>query len=88
MHLSYKVTSWITVKGFDENKLDELQSRLRMGEDPLDVVYDFDDGLDFENNVECEEYISPEENGWAATVEIYSDDGELVWDNSPEANLE
>lgn len=91
MHLDYKVTTWIRVNGLEEDNLDKLKERLRNGENPLDIVFneDIDSGdLDFDNISEVEEYMTPEENGWASTVEIYSDEGELLWNNSPEANLE
>jgi hypothetical protein len=41
----------------------------------------------FETLLDTEEYISPEENGGQSTIEIYNNDGQLVWDNSIKQEL-
>ena len=77
MYIDFKITTWERVKTDNEQVINGLKDGniTCAGE-----IFDVDSEASCEKMAETDEQISPEENG-AATIEIYTDKGELLWDN-------
>ena len=79
-HLDYKVEVWVRVEidqDADVNKIiEDLQRFL-----PYDAVERNKAVANIEYLMECESYITPEENDGQNTVEIYNNDGQLIYEN-------
>jgi len=41
----------------------------------------FDADVEYEGLTDTEEYITPSENGRCSTIEVYVNNGELIWKN-------
>lgn len=81
MHITYKVTTWIKAE-IESGSIskDELIEKLSVGLSPSEVIFDKIDN--YENIVETEEWMSSEENNNKPTIELYSDGGVLLWNNT------
>ena len=84
-HLDYKATVWFRIKLYsEETDINEVINNLNKGRIPYDsVVMDSEDEMLIECDalLETETYIHPVDNDDMSTVEIYSDKGELIWQN-------
>ena len=84
-HLDYKATVWFRIKLYsEETDINEVINNLNKGRIPYDsVVIDSEDEMLIECDalLETETYIHPVDNDDMSTVEIYSDKGELIWQN-------
>ena len=80
--IDYKVTVWKRINLHDNSKTEEIIELLNKGCD-IDRLYD--DGLlrDSSFTIEgTEAPVSVEENGGCETIEVFSANGENIWDNS------
>lgn len=79
-HLDYKVEVWVRVEidqDADVSKIiDDLQRFL-----PYDAVERNEALSNIEYLMESEQYITPEENDGQNTIEIYNNDGQLIYKN-------
>lgn len=82
-HLDYKCTTWCRLHFDDNVDLDRVKKMIEDGFLPLEIGYD----QDFIKNTEwssiddCEEYLTPEENGGFRTIELYDDEGNIICTN-------
>lgn len=78
-YIDYKVTSWIRMK-IDTSQIEEAEELIKEGVTPLylDIILN---PTDINNLFEVEEYLPVEENGGQSTIELYHDNGDLVYSN-------
>lgn len=85
MKFDFKITTWERVEVPEELEAAVL-AKIESGDiwttnQVLEFVEDMGGRADWEIIPECEEYITPEENGGAATIEVM-EDGEFLYTNS------
>ena len=78
-YIDYKVTSWIRME-IDTSQIEEAKELIKEGVTPsdLDIILN---PTDINNLFEVEEYLPLEENGGQSTIELYHDNGNLVYSN-------
>lgn len=82
-HIDYKMTVWGRVHFKDNTDMDMVTHIIDV--DGLGAIFDEDLGfVEQETLFETEEEMTPEENGWNATIEVFNHDGDLIWDNEPD----
>lgn len=89
MYADVKVTVWQRVKlNEDENVTKEkVIEAIKMN--GASILFEMDGtDPDWEVLVETEEYITPEENGGCSTIELYDDNGKLLWENGTYNNTD
>ena len=90
MEIHYKCTSWCKLKFDGDVKKEDIIKKLEEGYLPLEIGYDGIvpnlENCEWEAINDTEEYLSPEENGNQATIELMeeTEEGYLksTWDNS------
>ena len=85
MKLHVKITTWQEIElNQDENVSLEEITELLNKYGPSELWDDENERFSpsYENLTETEEYMSVEENGGCATMELYDDDMKLLWSNS------
>lgn len=82
-HLDYKCTTWCRLDFDDSVDLDKVKKLIEEGYLPLEIGYDQDDiqNTEWSTIIDCEEYMTPEENKGYETIELYNDDGEIICTN-------
>lgn len=85
MHIDVKVTMWQRIQ-LNENEGVSLEEVIELLEKfgPSELWNDEKERFlpDYENMTDTEEYISVEENQGCSTMELYNDNGDLLWENS------
>ena len=82
-YLDTKITTWmrtdfeIEAKSLEEAKQKAIEFHLEMGTAEIP----------WEQNLDCQEIMSPEENGNQSTEELFLDTGEEIWSNTPNVSL-
>jgi hypothetical protein len=81
MHVDVKVEVWQRIFLPDDTSPEEIIELLEV-HSPSELwdIGEYDPS--FETLIETEEYMTPEENGGQSTIEVYNNEGQLVWDNS------
>jgi hypothetical protein len=84
-YLDYKATVWFRIKLNDDTNVDEVVKQLERYE-PHEAVAMAQDEYITECDLmyETETYLDPSDNNDFSTVEIYSDKGELIYQNGKE----
>lgn len=90
MEIHYKCTSWCKLKFDGDVKKEDIIKKLEEGYLPLEIGYDGIvpnlENCEWEAINDTEEYLSPEENGNQATIELMEETKEgclkSIWDNS------
>lgn len=76
MYLDYKCTVWRRIHiPNDKNNKKYIIEKLKQGIEPL-----FQDA-DYETLYDTSEDMTVEENGGSSTIELFNDDGELIFKN-------
>lgn len=89
--IEYRVVTWNKITLPDSVDLEEVKQKLQEGIDPFDLCFGermleskkLYEECDFDNLIETEYVLSPEENGGYSTIEIYLDK-QLFWQNGKE----
>ena len=90
MEIHYKCTSWCKLKFDGDVKKEDIIKKLEEGYLPLEIGYDGIvpnlENCEWEAINDTEEYLSPEENGNQATIELMEESErgwlESIWNNS------
>lgn len=79
MYLDVKVTAWQRIKLDDDATKERVINHLK--ENSHSSL--FDDGIayDYETLTDTEEQVTVEDNKGFSTLELYNEDGELLWAN-------
>lgn len=82
MYVDVKVNVWQRIHLNEEGAtLNDIKKTIEEG--GVGSLWDREDcDIYWETMVETEEYISVSENGGCSTVEVYDDDGNLLWKNA------
>lgn len=84
-HLDYKVEVWVRIEIDQDADLNKIVENLKTMQ-PYDAVYDCGELWSIDYQVESEEYLTPEENDGQNTIEIYNNDGQLIYENGTNNN--
>lgn len=76
-----KYTTWGRHQFSEETDLQEIANRLKSGNLDQSELADLEGFENFSYICEVEEFIEPEENEGAATIEIYNNEGRIIWEN-------
>lgn len=84
-HIDYKVTTWRKIYVPDE-KMQEVIEVLVTNPDAYTIyeTMDVHGVYDISDEADCEEPMLPEENNGMSTIEMYDNNGQLVFENAPE----
>ena len=82
MYIDYKCNVWIRMNISDEEEFHKTLQSLRTSKNPSEVLNNTP--CELETLFETENVLEPFENGGESTIEVYSDSGSLVWENSDE----
>jgi len=82
-YVDIKITTWERIFIKDED-LDKVKSLMESGEisNPSDIWVHTEPEL-VEGIRETDEFMTPEDNDYQPTMELYTDDHTIVWDNDP-----
>ena len=81
--LDFKVTTWERVFINDKVNEEELLQKLKTKEiESVSDMYDNYENLSSELLTEHSEQLSTKENSGSATIEVYSEDSSIIFDNS------
>jgi hypothetical protein len=81
MNLEYKCVVWVRVR-FDSEKQEQIIEELKKGSEPLDIIDLFPNNFkDSEHIIESEEFLPVERNNNQSTIELYNDEGKLLFSN-------
>ena len=89
-YLDYKATIWCRIPIKSNDALKRVQEKIEANILPSELYNDLDSDNDVgrcEILYETEEFISPNENDGNATIEIWDDEGNFIWDNSYESEI-
>lgn len=78
-YIDYKVTSWVRIH-IEESQIDEAQKMIEHGDCPNDLI-NYLDPSEVESLIEVEDYLPIEENDGQSTIELYTEDANLVYSN-------
>ena len=86
MYIDYKKTTWerIHISETDQKELtnDEIIKFVKQNQQNNTLLWDVvSEDLSVEQLVESDEFMTPEDNEGCSTIEIYNDDGTLLWEN-------
>jgi len=80
--IDYKIKMWNRIHFSDAADIEKLKQILIKDQYPIDDLVDEESGFtELENLFETEEYITPDVNEKNATIELYDDNGKLIWSN-------
>ena len=81
-HVDIKITTWERIFIKDED-LDQVHQLLKSGEvtTPNELL-EHVESEEVESISEVDEFMTPQENGNQATMELFKDKETLLWDNS------
>ena len=87
MYIDQKVTIWTRLNfNCNEDEIERIKNEvlkhLKEGKGQDDIASMYDDQVEFETLYETSEAMTVHENGGCGTVEFYSDEGELLFENS------
>ena len=87
MYLDQKVTVWKRISfNCNEDELKQLEKdvlkHLKEGKTTDEICGMYFDIIEHETIYDTGEEISVEENGGCSTMELYNDDGELIFENA------
>ena len=84
MYVDVKVTVWQRIKLNEDEDVSakDVIEMLELYEPWLEFLWDEKKfSIDWDTITDTEEYLPAEENGGCSTVELYDDEGKLLWDN-------
>lgn len=84
-YLDYKVECWVRVEIDQDADLNKIIENLEKFS-PYDAVERESASTNIEYLMESEEYITPEDNDGQNTIEIYNNDGQLIYENGTNNN--
>lgn len=84
MYIDYKITNWQRVHIPDDaNKTqEEIIEMVKNAQQGNNWLWDEIEPEPSFEDLMCEEFIHPIDNNNQSTIEIYNEDGGLLWDNS------
>jgi hypothetical protein len=83
MYVDVKVTVWQRIQLNEEDGVTLNEIKNTIENEGVNALWDRKDcDISWETILETEEYMSVSENGGCSTVEIYDDDGNLLWENA------
>ena len=84
MYVDVKVTVWQRIKLNEDEDVsaEDVIEMLKLHEPYMDFLWDEKKfSIDWDTITDTEEYLPAEENGGQSTVELYDNDGKLLWNN-------
>ena len=79
MYLDVKVTAWQRIKLDDDATKEQVINHLK--ENSHFSLFDDEIAYDYETLTDTEEQVTIEDNKGFSTLELYNEDGELLWAN-------
>ena len=78
-YIDYKVTNWVRVH-FPEKAnmklvIDDLKNHRQLPSEG------FDEDVTYETMYNTEKYLDPSENDGDSTIEVYNNNGKIIWEN-------
>lgn len=87
MYVDVKMSIWQRIDIIDKGNLTKEEVINVLKNKGTSYLWDLPDvQIDLEELTDTEEYLTPEDNGGESTVELYEDNGTLIWENSNEEN--
>ena len=86
MSVDVKVTTWQRIKIDSEATEEQVLNVLKNGSHFN--LWDDEIAYDVEQLTDTEEELTPEENNGCSTIEVYNDEGALIWENATEYSEE
>lgn len=84
MYVDVKVTVWQRIKLNEDEDVsaEDVIEKLKLHEPWLGFLWNEEKfSIDWDTITDTEEHMTVEENGGCSTVELYDDDGKLLWEN-------
>ena len=89
-YIDYKSTIWARLHleaGDSNDTLEDVQKILDTNPTISDLTSNITEDIRYETMYDTEEELLPFENDGQCTIEVYSTEGELLWDNTPKSEL-
>lgn len=81
-HLAYKAEIWVQIDIDSDTDLSEIVEKIKNNTNPYDAVSEVENSVpNTEFLLETEEYLSIEYNDGQSTIELYDNDGNLIYQN-------
>jgi hypothetical protein len=87
MYIDVKVEVWQRIHLNEEESVTKEKIIETITKEGVNELWELEDvDISWEFLAEAEEYLSVEKNGGQATVELYNDECELLWENGNNGN--
>lgn len=81
-YIDYKCTTWNRINLPDDVKLEDVEKMIKDGLTINEIIEELDNmNLSWQFLTDLEEFITPEDNYGQATMELYSNDYDLICNN-------